>query len=184
MTIVSFFSKLLASLMRNYFPKRQSGTALHNLSNIYILVEVSIYIIVCSRWFYSLSPHLRQFIALYAVAKGWLLLDIGWFVLFWQANLATCYEFNFGSKSAIRLTFLLDQSLSEKKKSYIESPYTNRNYSKMSHQNPRLHNDCGTTQDDQLVQRQPRHRCCKTGLRDPNLPTNRKSCDTHLKVCK
>ena len=28
------------------------------------------------------TPHLRQCIALFAFAKGWLLLDIGWFVLF------------------------------------------------------------------------------------------------------
>ena len=28
------------------------------------------------------SSHLRQCIALFAVAEGWLLLDIGWFVLF------------------------------------------------------------------------------------------------------
>ena len=30
----------------------------------------------------SLPPHLRLCIALFAVAEGWLLLDIGWFVLF------------------------------------------------------------------------------------------------------
>ena len=164
--------------MRNYFPKRQLGTPLHNLSNIYILVEVSIYIIVCSRWFYSLSPNLRQCIALYAVAKGWLLLDIGWFVLFWQANLATRFEFNFSSKSAIRLTFLLGQSLSERKQSYIKSPYTNRN-SKMSHQILDYTNNCRTTQDDQLVQRQPRTVVVTPAYGIPTFPLTAKAV-THI----
>ena len=31
-------------------------------------------------------PHLRQSIALFAVAEVWLLLDIGWFVLFLRRN--------------------------------------------------------------------------------------------------
>ena len=36
MTPVRFFwSELLASLMRNYFPKRTSGTSLHTLSKLY-----------------------------------------------------------------------------------------------------------------------------------------------------
>ena len=39
-------------------------------------------ILGCSRWFCIPHPHLRQCIALFAVAEGWLLLDIGWFVLF------------------------------------------------------------------------------------------------------
>ena len=39
-------------------------------------------IIWCSRWFCKLPPHLRQCIALFAVAEGWLLLNIGRFVLF------------------------------------------------------------------------------------------------------
>ena len=34
-TFSLFLSKLLASLMRNYFPKRTSGTALHTLSKLY-----------------------------------------------------------------------------------------------------------------------------------------------------
>ena len=37
-------------------------------------------ILWCPRWFYT--PFLRQCLVLFAVAKGWLLLDIGWFVLF------------------------------------------------------------------------------------------------------
>ena len=37
MTTVSLFlSKLLVSLMRNYFPKRTSGAALHTLSKVYV----------------------------------------------------------------------------------------------------------------------------------------------------
>ena len=35
MTTVRFLSKLLASLMRNYFPKRAAGTPLHTLSILY-----------------------------------------------------------------------------------------------------------------------------------------------------
>ena len=38
----------------------------------------------CSRWFLQNlrpPPHLRQCIALFAVAEGWVLLDIGWFIL-------------------------------------------------------------------------------------------------------
>ena len=35
MTTVRFLSKLLASLMRNYFPKRTSGAPLHTLSKLY-----------------------------------------------------------------------------------------------------------------------------------------------------
>ena len=37
-------------------------------------------ILLCSRWF-CIPPHLRQCIVLFAVAEGWLLLDIGWFAL-------------------------------------------------------------------------------------------------------
>ena len=46
-------------------------------------------IIWCSRWFCKPPPPiLRLCIALFAVAEGWLLLDIGWFVLFleWQST--------------------------------------------------------------------------------------------------
>ena len=39
-------------------------------------------IIWCSRWFCISSPRLRQRIALFAFIEGWLLLDIGWFVVF------------------------------------------------------------------------------------------------------
>ena len=38
-------------------------------------------------------PHLRQFIALFAVAEGCLFLDIEWFVLFlWKVHKGTKYE--------------------------------------------------------------------------------------------
>ena len=65
-------SKLLASLMRNYFPKRPSGAPLHTLSKLY---DVPV-------GFVPPPPILRLNIAYFAVAEGWLLLDIGWFVLF------------------------------------------------------------------------------------------------------
>ena len=67
LTTVSFFVK--TSLMRNYFPKRTSGALLHTLSKLY---DVPV-------GFVS-PPLLRQCIATFAVAEGWLLLDIGWFV--------------------------------------------------------------------------------------------------------
>ena len=56
--------------MRNYFPKQPSGAPLHSLSKLYY-VPVG---------FVPLS-HLRLSIAIYAVAVGWLFLDIGRFVL-------------------------------------------------------------------------------------------------------
>ena len=60
-------SKLLASLMRNYFPKRPSGAPLHTLSKLY---DVPV-------GFVTPPPILRLNIAYFAVAEGWLLLDIG-----------------------------------------------------------------------------------------------------------
>ena len=50
--------------MRNCFPKRPSGALLHTLSKLYDVPLV-------------LYPILRQCIALFVVADGWLLLDIG-----------------------------------------------------------------------------------------------------------
>ena len=59
--------------MRNYFPKRPSGASLHTLSELY---DVPV-------GFVNPPPLiLRLNIAYFAVAEGWLLLDIGWFVLF------------------------------------------------------------------------------------------------------
>ena len=58
--------KLLASLMKNYFPKRPSGAPLHTLSKLYD-VPVG----------YVPPSILRLNIAYFAVAEGWLLLDIG-----------------------------------------------------------------------------------------------------------
>ena len=68
-------SKLLASLMRNYFPKRPSGAPLHTLSKLY---DVPVGFVT--------PPILRLNIAYFAVAEGWLLLDIGWFVLFFLST--------------------------------------------------------------------------------------------------
>ena len=67
MTTVSFLSKLLASLIRN-FPKRTSGAPLHTLSKLY---DVPV-------GFVTPPPSLlTQFIAIFAVAGGWLLFNIG-----------------------------------------------------------------------------------------------------------
>ena len=68
--LLGLLSKLLPSLMGNYIPKRPSGPPLHTLS---ILFDVPVGFIA--------PPNLRQCIALFAVAEGWLLLDIGWSVL-------------------------------------------------------------------------------------------------------
>ena len=71
---VGLLSKVLASLMRNYFPKRPSGASFHTLSKI----------IWCSRCFCH-TPSLFLgcvLIAVFAVDEWWLLLDIRWFVLF------------------------------------------------------------------------------------------------------
>ena len=65
--LFGLFSKLLASLMRNYFPKRPSGAPLHTLSKLY---DVPI-------GFVPPPPILRLNIAYFAVAEGWLSLDIG-----------------------------------------------------------------------------------------------------------
>ena len=52
--------------MRNYFPKRPSGAPLHTLSKLY---DVPVGLV---------PPRiLRLNIAYFAVAEGWLLLDIG-----------------------------------------------------------------------------------------------------------
>ena len=51
--------------MRNYFLKRPRGAPLHTLSKLYV-VPVGF-----------VSRILRMGIALFAVAEGWLLLDIG-----------------------------------------------------------------------------------------------------------
>ena len=63
---LDFFSKSLTPLMRNNFPKRPSDSWLHTFSELYDVPLV----------LYPL-PHLRQCISLFAVAKGWLSLDIG-----------------------------------------------------------------------------------------------------------
>ena len=60
------------SLMGNYFSKRTSGAPLHTLSKLY---DVPV-------GFVAPLPHFRQWIALFAMAEEWLLLNIRWFVLF------------------------------------------------------------------------------------------------------
>ena len=64
---VRLLSELLASLMKYYFLKRPSGATLHTLSKLYdVLIG-----------FVPHSPLLSLCIAVFAVAAGWLLLDIG-----------------------------------------------------------------------------------------------------------
>ena len=75
-----FLSKSLASLTRNYFPKRPSDTSLHTLSKLY---DVPVGFV---------TPHLGQYIALFAVAEGWLLLHIGRFVLFFYKQLHRSHQ--------------------------------------------------------------------------------------------
>ena len=52
--------------MRNYFPKLPSGEPLHTLSKVYDVPDG-----------FVTPPILRLNIAYFAVAEGWLLLDIG-----------------------------------------------------------------------------------------------------------
>ena len=53
--------------MRNYFPKRPSGAPLHTLSKLY---DVPV-------GFVTPPAHFEAEFAFFAVAEGWLLLDIG-----------------------------------------------------------------------------------------------------------
>ena len=60
-------------------------------------------IIWCSRWLSTPPPILRLYIALFAVAEGWLLLDIGGFVLFLKKlknHICTAHFTTFGSRYA------------------------------------------------------------------------------------
>ena len=59
-------SKLLASHVKNYFPKRSLGTLLHTLSK---LNDVPVGFVG--------NRHLRRGVPLFVVTKRWLLLDIG-----------------------------------------------------------------------------------------------------------
>ena len=69
--LFSSLSKLLVSLIRNYFSETTVGCT------AWYFVKI----IWCSRWFWN-PPIFRLYITLFAVAEGSLLLDIGWFVLF------------------------------------------------------------------------------------------------------
>ena len=69
MTTVTFLSKLLASLMMNYFPKRTSGAPLHTLSKLYDFPVGFV------------SPNFETVYCYICGRKWWLLLDIGLFVL-------------------------------------------------------------------------------------------------------
>ena len=71
MTIFRDFVKIISIPDEELFSKTAVGCTAPHL----------ILIIWCSHWFCTPSSHLRQCIALYTVAEGWLLLDIGWFVL-------------------------------------------------------------------------------------------------------
>ena len=62
--LLVFFVKIIS----NYSPKRTSGASLHTLSQLYYV----------SVGFVHPPPlSFRQCLALFAVAEGWLLLDIG-----------------------------------------------------------------------------------------------------------
>ena len=67
-----FLSKKLASLMRKYFPILPSVAPLHTLSKVYDIPVRCV----------TPPSRLRQCFASFPVAEGWLLLDIGRFVLF------------------------------------------------------------------------------------------------------
>ena len=61
------FTAIISIPGLNCFTKRPPGAKLHALSKLY---DVPI-------GFVAPPPHLRQCIALYAIAEGWMLLDIG-----------------------------------------------------------------------------------------------------------
>ena len=98
--------KLLASLMRNYF---------------WCTASYFVKIIWCSCWFCTHPPFFRLNIAYFAVAEGWLLLDIGWFVLFLISkkdiffySYTSSYVFHikhpsFTKCSRVRICFILSQ---------------------------------------------------------------------------
>ena len=73
-------------------------------------------IIWCSRWFCNPNP-MRLCLALFVVAEGWLLLDIGWFVLFWQYY--TAFH---------RITLKTNELQSRRAKDYYTSNVRNLNY--------------------------------------------------------
>ena len=66
--LLQIFVKIIASLLRNHFSETAIGCATSCQNYMMIPLVFN-------------SPNLRQCIALFAVAEGWLLLDIGWFVL-------------------------------------------------------------------------------------------------------
>ena len=78
------------------FPKQPSGAS------------YSVKIIWYSRCVCNPSPRLRQCIALFAVAKGWLLFDIGWFVFFWLFTSLWVFFFWLRPKMFKILRFLLE----------------------------------------------------------------------------
>ena len=79
--------KMFIILMRNYFPKRSSMHCFKFCQN-FMMLSLVLY-----------TPcHLRQCIALFAVAEGWLLLDIGWFVLFLKERNCIYSLYNLFSK--------------------------------------------------------------------------------------
>ena len=61
------WAQLLAPQMRNNFPKTADGCT----------ASFFVKMLRCSRWLINPLPQLRQYIALFAIAEGWLLLDIG-----------------------------------------------------------------------------------------------------------
>ena len=93
MTTVSFLAKLLAPLMRNYFPN---------------VCRVHRFILCLNYKMFPLvlyHPLLGQCIALFAVAEEWLLLDIGWFVLFSSPRKDTTLAYLMSSEVSITLLF-------------------------------------------------------------------------------
>ena len=70
--LLGFFVKLSASLMRNYFPKLVGVYSFVLCLNQSKLYDVPV-------GFEAPPPHSRLYIALFAVAEGWLLLDIHFF---------------------------------------------------------------------------------------------------------
>ena len=83
--------------MRNNFPKREYDAPLHTLYKLY-----DVPIDLC-----SLHSHLRQCFALFANVGGWLILDIGWFVLFLWTGREVNFTFSFTTDAAISVSIII-----------------------------------------------------------------------------
>ena len=94
MTTVSFLAKIISIPDEELFSETYVGCT----------ASYFVKIIWYSRWF-CIPPLLRQCIVIFAVAEGWLLLDIGWFVLFLSCFRAFEFRTSLGAFILLRLKY-------------------------------------------------------------------------------